>query len=88
MKRLLFLGHRWLGILLCLLLVLWSFSGLLMIYAGPSSISESTRLAHAPALTPAASWLSAGEPGGWACRPPTARPARRDCWCRPESRSG
>ncbi|PXX41801.1 PepSY domain-containing protein [Aquitalea magnusonii] len=70
MKRLLFLGHRWLGILLCLLLVLWSFSGLLMIYAGPSSISESTRLAHAPALTPAASWLSAG--AAWRLGMPTA----------------
>lgn len=69
MKRLLFLGHRWLGILLCLLLVLWSFSGLLMIYAGPSSISEPTRLAHAPSLVPAANWLSAG--AAWRLGMPT-----------------
>lgn len=70
MKRLLFLGHRWLGIVLCLLLALWSFSGLLMIYAGPSTISESTRLAHAPLLQPAADWLSAGE--AWRLAMPSA----------------
>ncbi|MBA4710229.1 PepSY-associated TM helix domain-containing protein [Aquitalea aquatica] len=60
MKRLLFLAHRWLGIVLCLLLLLWSFSGLMMIYAGPSGISPDVRLAHAQPLPAAEAghWLS------------------------------
>lgn len=63
MKRLLFLAHRWLGIILCLLLLLWSFSGLMMIYAGPSGISPDVRLAHSQPLPAAEAghWLSLSE---------------------------
>lgn len=63
MKRLLFLAHRWLGIILCLLLLLWSFSGLMMIYAGPSGISPDVRLAHSQPLPAAETghWLSLSE---------------------------
>ena len=63
MKRLLFLAHRWLGIVLCLLLLLWSFSGLMMIYAGPSGISPDVRVAHSRPLLAAEAghWLSLNE---------------------------
>ena len=66
MKRLLFLAHRWLGIALCLLLLIWSFSGLMMLYAGPSGISSDVRLAHAQPLPAAAAghWLSLSEAWG------------------------
>ncbi|NWK76497.1 PepSY-associated TM helix domain-containing protein [Aquitalea sp. LB_tupeE] len=63
MKRLLFLAHRWLGIVLCLLLLLWSVSGLMMMYAGPSGISPDVRLAHSQPLPSAEAgrWLSLSE---------------------------
>jgi hypothetical protein len=62
MKRLLFLAHRWLGIVLCLLLLLWSFSGLMMMYAGPSGISPDVRWHTAShCRQPAGRWLSLSE---------------------------
>jgi hypothetical protein len=38
MKRLLFTLHRWLGIGLGLVMLLWFASGLAMLYAGPSML--------------------------------------------------
>ena len=50
-RKWLILSHRYLGIGLCLLLVMWFGSGIVMIYAGgmPSLTPESRR-AHLPPL--------------------------------------
>ncbi|MBV8680815.1 MAG: PepSY domain-containing protein [Aquitalea sp.] len=76
MKRLLFLTHRWLGIGLCLLMLLWSFSGLMMLYAGPSGISPDVRLAHAKPLPTATAghWLSLSEAWSRSGLPATRQP--------------
>lgn len=60
MKRLLFEIHRWVGIALALFMLLWFFSGLVIIYAEPSTPTRAQQLAHAEALSPEPSWLSAG----------------------------
>ena len=49
-KRWLFLAHRWLGIGLCLLLVAWFFSGMVMLYVGYPKLTEAERLEHLPTL--------------------------------------
>lgn len=72
MKRLLFEVHRWVGIALALFMTLWCFSGLLIIYAAPTTPTRAQQLAHAEGLFPQSSWLSAGE--AWA-RSATARKA-------------
>jgi uncharacterized iron-regulated membrane protein len=61
MKRLLFEVHRWVGIALALFMTLWFFSGLLIIYAEPTTPTRAEQLAHAELLIPQAGWLSAGE---------------------------
>lgn len=61
MKRLLFEVHRWVGIALALFMLLWFFSGLVIIYAEPITPSRAKQLAHAESLLPEANWLSAGE---------------------------
>ena len=61
MKRLLFETHRWVGIVLALFMSLWFFSGLVIMYAEPTTPSRSQQLAHEDSLKPDASWLSAGE---------------------------
>jgi uncharacterized iron-regulated membrane protein len=48
-KRTLFILHRWLGIALGLFMLIWFFSGLVMIYAGASRVDSLTRLAHSQA---------------------------------------
>src|SRR5450830_855399 len=61
MKRWLFEIHRWVGIVLALFMLLWFFSGLVIIYAEPTTPTRAQQLAHAESLTPSANWLSAGE---------------------------
>ena len=62
LRKWLILSHRYLGIGLCLLLVMWFGSGIVMIYAGgmPSLTSESRR-AHLPPLDFSRVTLSAAE---------------------------
>lgn len=61
MKRLLFEVHRWVGIALAVFMLLWFFSGLLIIYAEPATPSRAQQLVNADSLLVEASWLSAGE---------------------------
>lgn len=60
MKRLLFEIHRWGGIALALFMVLWFFSGLLIVFAEPPVPTRAQQLAHSEAVDPQAGWLSAG----------------------------
>ncbi|MYM81975.1 PepSY domain-containing protein [Duganella sp. FT50W] len=50
MKRWLFLGHRWLGIVLCLFFAMWFCSGMVMMYVGYPKLTEAERLHHLPPL--------------------------------------
>lgn len=50
MKRLLFLSHRWLGIVLCLFMALWFLSGVVMMYVGYPKLGAAERLSALPAL--------------------------------------
>ncbi|WP_370663329.1 PepSY domain-containing protein [Massilia mucilaginosa] len=50
MKRLLFLGHRWLGIVLCAFFAMWFVSGVVMMYVGYPKLTEAERLRHLPPL--------------------------------------
>ena len=49
-KRLLLLGHRWLGVLCALFFLLWFISGMVMMYVGYPKLTEHERLRHLPAL--------------------------------------
>ena len=49
-RRLLVFTHRWLGIVGGLLFVTWFVSGIVLMYAGMPSLSESERLRHLPPL--------------------------------------
>jgi len=53
MKRLLYLGHRWLGIVLCLFMALWFVSGVVMMYVGYPKLATSERLVALPTLSTA-----------------------------------
>lgn len=50
MKRTLYLIHRWLGIVLCLFMAMWFFSGVVMMYVGHPKLTPGERLASLPAL--------------------------------------
>lgn len=50
MKRALFIAHRWLGIALGTFMLLWFFSGLVMVYSGSTTVTQQQRLAHAQAI--------------------------------------
>lgn len=50
MKRLLYIIHRWLGILLSLFMAMWFFSGVVMMYVGYPKLSFSEKLAALPKL--------------------------------------
>jgi len=52
LKRWLYLTHRWLGIVLCLFLAMWFFSGVVMMYVGYPKLTEQERLSHLPSITP------------------------------------
>lgn len=49
-KRLLYLSHRWLGVVLCLFFAPWFISGVVMMYVGHPKLTPPERLAHLPAL--------------------------------------
>ncbi|MFV0277921.1 MAG: PepSY domain-containing protein [Parahaliea sp.] len=51
-RRWLYLTHRWLGIVLCLLVAMWFFSGVVMIYVGFPELSRQERLGALPPLDP------------------------------------
>jgi uncharacterized iron-regulated membrane protein len=50
MKRALYLIHRWLGVVLCLFMAMWFFSGVVMMYVGYPKLTPAERLASLPAL--------------------------------------
>lgn len=49
-KRWLFIGHRWMGIVLCLFFLLWFVSGVVMMYVGYPKLTPAERMAHLPPL--------------------------------------
>lgn len=63
MKRTLFIVHRWLGITLGALMLLWFLSGLVMVYSGSTAVTRHNRTAHAPVIPTdrLGEMLSAGE---------------------------
>lgn len=50
MKRWLFLAHRWLGIVVCLVMLLWFVSGVVMMYVGYPKLTQAERLTRLPVL--------------------------------------
>lgn len=57
MKRYLYLAHRWLGILLCLVMALWFLSGVVMMYVGYPKLTSPEHLQNLPVLDGAACCL-------------------------------
>lgn len=53
MKRYFYLSHRWLGIVICLFMAMWFFSGVVMLYVGYPKLSTAERLAVLPHLNAA-----------------------------------
>ena len=51
-KRAVIFVHRWLGVALCLLFLLWFPSGIVMMYWDFPGVTPADRLQHAPALDP------------------------------------
>lgn len=72
MRRLLFQLHRWLGIAIAPLLLLWFISGLAMLYASPAAVTEARRLAHQEPLHIGNGWLTLREALGRNVRPVAA----------------
>jgi hypothetical protein len=64
MKRALIFVHRWLGIVLCVLFLIWFPSGIGMMYWGFPAVTAGDRLERSPALDPSRVRLSAAE--AWA----------------------
>lgn len=61
LKRSLIVVHRWLGVALCLLFLIWFPSAIGVMYWDFPSVTAADRLAHAPALNPEAVKLSPAE---------------------------
>lgn len=61
MKRLLFTFHRWLGIGLGVFMLLWFFSGLVMVYSGSTAVTREDHLSHARPLEDVSHCLSLEE---------------------------
>jgi len=61
LNRLLYQVHRWVGLVLALFMFFWFFTGLVIMYATPTTQNRSQQLAHAETLAPEAGWLSLGE---------------------------
>src|SRR5262252_1883723 len=53
--------HRWVGIVLCLVFLIWFPSGIGMMYWGFPDVSATDRLDHSPRLDPAKIMLSPEE---------------------------
>lgn len=64
MKRFLIIVHRWLGVVLCLLFLIWFPSGIGMMYWTFPGVTAADRLERSPALDPSAVRLSPAE--AWA----------------------
>jgi hypothetical protein len=58
LRRSLIVVHRWLGVSLCMLFLLWFPSGIAMMYWDYPSVSAADRLERSPALTPSSIMLS------------------------------
>lgn len=56
-KRLLYLSHRWMGVVLCLFFAPWFISGVVMMYVGHPKLTPPERLAHLPPLADPAGLL-------------------------------
>jgi len=61
LNRLLYQVHRWVGLALALFMFFWFFTGLVIMYATPTTQNRSQQLAHAETLAPEVGWLSLGE---------------------------
>lgn len=61
LNRLLYLVHRWVGLVLALFMFFWFATGLVIMYATPTTQNRSQQLAHAETLLPDMGWLSLGE---------------------------
>lgn len=75
-KRLLYFTHRWLGVAFALFMLLWFFSGLVIVYAPNTIQDRNDRLARAELLGQLSNGLSVGE--AWArhrAAQPQAAPA-------------
>ena len=71
MRSLLFL-HRWLGVLLCVLFLLWFPSGIGMMYWGYPEVTAADRLEHSSPIDPATVLLTPAEAAERAgAQPPT-----------------
>ncbi|MBA9070257.1 hypothetical protein FHR71_004023 [Methylobacterium sp. RAS18] len=69
LKRWLYLGHRWLGIVTCLLFAIWFMSGVVMMYVGFPALSDAERRAGLQPLrwdgvqvSPSDALAAAGQP--------------------------
>ncbi|HAG74958.1 MAG TPA: hypothetical protein DCL53_05795, partial [Thauera sp.] len=69
LARWLHLAHRWLGVGLGLMALLWFVSGLVMLFVARPQLDQTERLAALPVLdpagvrvTPAAAWQALGLP--------------------------
>ena len=74
--RLLLMVHRWVGVALCVLFLLWFPSGIGMMYWGMPAVSASDRLERWPALDPATIVLSPQEAAERAGISPTPNQVR------------
>lgn len=70
LTRWLHLGHRWLGIALGVMVLLWFASGLVMLFVARPQLTDGERLAGLPplaaeriAISPLAAWQALGLPG-------------------------
>jgi len=61
MKQTLIFVHRWLGVVMCLLFLLWFPSGFVMMYWDYPSVTPADRLAHLAPLDPATIKISVDE---------------------------
>src|SRR6185295_10689174 len=74
--RLLIVIHRWLGVALCVLFLLWFPSGIGMMYWGMPSVTAQDRLDHMPTLDPARIKVSAEEAAATIGRSPSRNQIR------------
>src|SRR5438132_2763567 len=73
LKRVAIFVHRWLGVALCLLFLLWFASGIGMMYWDFPEVTAQDRLARSPALDASAIVLSPTDALAKAGAPPTAQ---------------
>ena len=73
LKRALIFAHRWLGVALSAILMLWFASGIVMLYRSYPSVTVRDRLEHLPVLDPSQIKLSAEE--AFAALGPDGQPA-------------